>query len=78
MSVPPTGTLWLVATPIGNLGDFPPRGSEILASVELMLAAVNVNLVAFDVYLGDASSAGQIMALFARRWAAKDRLCCPS
>ena len=29
-----------------------------------MLAAVNVNLVAFDVYLGDASSAGQMMALF--------------
>ena len=36
----------------------------VLASVEVMLAAVNVNLVAFDVYLGDASSAGQIMALF--------------
>ena len=36
----------------------------VLASVELMLAAVNVNLVAFDVYLSDASSAGQMMALF--------------
>ncbi len=36
----------------------------VLASVELMLAAVNVNLVAFDVYLGDASHAGQIMTLF--------------
>jgi NADH-quinone oxidoreductase subunit K len=36
----------------------------VLASVELMLAAVNINLVAFDVYLGDASHAGQIFALF--------------
>jgi len=36
----------------------------VLASVEVMLAAVNVNLVAFDVYLGDASHAGQMMTLF--------------
>jgi NADH-quinone oxidoreductase subunit K len=36
----------------------------VLASVEVMLAAVNVNLVAFDAYLGDASHAGQMMALF--------------
>jgi len=36
----------------------------VLASVEVMLAALNVNLVAFDVYLGDASHAGQMMALF--------------
>jgi NADH-quinone oxidoreductase subunit K len=36
----------------------------VLASVEVMLAAVNVNLVAFDVYLGDAVNAGQVMALF--------------
>lgn len=36
----------------------------ILASVELMLAAVNVNLVAFDVYLQDAIHAGQIFSLF--------------
>jgi len=36
----------------------------VLASVELMLAAANVNLVAFDVYLGDASHAGQMMTLF--------------
>ena len=28
------------------------------------IPAVNVNLVAFDVYLGDTSSAGQVMALF--------------
>ena len=36
----------------------------VLASVEVMLAAVNVNLVAFDVYLGDTASTGQVMALF--------------
>lgn len=36
----------------------------VLASVEVMLAAVNVNLVAFDVYLADALHAGQMMTLF--------------
>ena len=29
-------TLWLVATPIGNLGDFSPRGAEVLGSVEML------------------------------------------
>ena len=36
----------------------------VLASVELMLAAVNINLVAFDVYLQDELHAGQIFSLF--------------
>jgi NADH-quinone oxidoreductase subunit K len=36
----------------------------ILASVELMLAAVNINLVAFDVYLSDVLHAGQVFSLF--------------
>lgn len=36
----------------------------VLASVELMLAAVNINLVTFDVYLRDATHAGQIFSLF--------------
>jgi NADH-quinone oxidoreductase subunit K len=36
----------------------------VLASVELMLAAVNINFVAFDVYLGDTTHAGQIFSLF--------------
>lgn len=31
-----TGTLWLVATPIGNLGDLPPRAVEILAGAALV------------------------------------------
>lgn len=29
-------TLWLVATPIGNLGDLSPRAVEVLAAVELV------------------------------------------
>lgn len=36
----------------------------ILLSVELMLAAVNINLVAFAAYLEDATAAGQVFALF--------------
>ncbi len=31
-----TNTLWLVATPIGNLGDLQPRAIEVLASAELV------------------------------------------
>lgn len=31
-----TGTLWLVASPIGNLGDLPPRAVEVLASCSLV------------------------------------------
>lgn len=30
------GTLWLVATPIGNLGDLPPRAIEVLGNVALV------------------------------------------
>lgn len=36
----------------------------VLASVEIMLAAVNVNLVALDAYLVDPEYAGQIFSLF--------------
>jgi NADH:ubiquinone oxidoreductase subunit K len=36
----------------------------VLLSVELMLAAVNINLVAFSSYLQDATAAGQVFALF--------------
>lgn len=36
----------------------------VLASVELMLSAVNLNLVAFDVWRGDALRSGQVLALF--------------
>ena len=36
----------------------------VLMSVELMLNAVNLNLVAFDVWLGDAMRAGQVFTLY--------------
>jgi len=36
----------------------------VLLSVELMLAAVNINFVAFDVLRQDATAGGQIFALF--------------
>ncbi|WP_129841131.1 NADH-quinone oxidoreductase subunit NuoK [Streptomyces sp. RFCAC02] len=36
----------------------------VLMSVELMLAAVSLNLVAFDVWLRDTAHAGQVLTLF--------------
>jgi NADH-quinone oxidoreductase subunit K len=36
----------------------------VLMSVELMLNAVNINLVAFDAYLRDELLAGQVFTLF--------------
>jgi 16S rRNA (cytidine1402-2'-O)-methyltransferase len=33
----PPGTLTLVATPIGNLGDMPPRGLSVLAAADVVL-----------------------------------------
>jgi 16S rRNA (cytidine1402-2'-O)-methyltransferase len=32
------GTLWLVGTPIGNLGDLPPRARDVLAEADLVAA----------------------------------------
>ena len=32
------GTLWIVATPIGSLGDVSPRAREVLAAVEVIVA----------------------------------------
>lgn len=36
----------------------------VLMSVELMLNAVNLNLVAFDAHLRDPAASGQVMTLF--------------
>lgn len=36
----------------------------LLASIELMLNATNLNLVAFDVWLRDALHSGQVLTLF--------------
>jgi NADH-quinone oxidoreductase subunit K len=36
----------------------------VLLSVELMLAAVNINFVAFDTYAQDVTAGGQIFSLF--------------
>lgn len=49
---------------LGMLGIFLNRKNVIiiLMSVELMLLAVNINLVAFSAFLGDL--AGQVFALF--------------
>ena len=49
---------------IGVFGIFVNRKNiiVILMSVELMLLAVNINLVAFSVYLGDV--VGQVFAMF--------------
>ncbi|MFP4658086.1 MAG: 16S rRNA (cytidine(1402)-2'-O)-methyltransferase [Desulfonatronovibrionaceae bacterium] len=33
-----SGRLWVVATPLGNLGDFPPRAIEVLRACSLILA----------------------------------------
>ena len=32
------GTVWIVATPLGNLGDFSPRARDVLAGVDVVLA----------------------------------------
>ena len=57
-------TLGAILFAIGVVGIFLNRRNliVILMSIELMLLAVNINLVAFSVYLGDV--VGQIFAMF--------------
>jgi len=40
------------------------NGILVLMSIEIILNAVNINLVAFDTYLADPEFTGQILALF--------------
>ncbi len=50
---------------IGSYGVLARRNAVlVLMSVELMLNAVNINLVAFDVWVHDTLHAGQSFALF--------------
>lgn len=66
MSIPLTHYLTLAAIifTIGVFGIFLNRKNVIvmLMSIELILLAVNINFVAFSVYLGDL--AGQVFAMF--------------
>ena len=57
-------TLGAVIFSIGLIGFFLNRKNiiVILMSIELILLAVNINLVAFSIYLGDL--AGQVFTLF--------------
>ena len=51
---------------IGVYGVLARRNSIlILVSIELMLNAVNINLIAFSSYIGRSEMIGQIFALFA-------------
>ncbi|MEW5803680.1 MAG: NADH-quinone oxidoreductase subunit NuoK [bacterium] len=51
---------------VGVYGVLARRNSiMILVSIELMLNAVNINLVAFSAYVGGSDLTGQIFSLFA-------------
>jgi len=58
----------LVATALFSMGLYGvitrKNAVLVLASVELMLAAVNLNLVSFDAYLRDQLHQGQMLSLF--------------
>ena len=57
-------TLGAIIFSIGIIGIFLNRKNiiVILMSIELMLLSVNINLVAFSIFLGDLT--GQVFALF--------------
>jgi NADH-quinone oxidoreductase subunit K len=59
-------TLGAIIFTLGVFGIFLNRKNVIviLMSVELMLLAVNINLVAFSKFLHDANLTGQVFALF--------------
>jgi NADH-quinone oxidoreductase subunit K len=58
-------TLGALLFSIGVYGVIARRNAVlVLMSIELMLNAVNINLVAFGAWIGDANAVGQIFALF--------------
>jgi 16S rRNA (cytidine1402-2'-O)-methyltransferase len=56
------GTLWIVATPIGSLGDLAPRAAEVLRTVELILAEDTRRARALLAHLGVAAR-GRLQSL---------------
>ena len=65
-------TLGAVIFTIGVIGIFLNRKNiiVILMSIELILLAVNINLVSFSIYLNDLS--GQVFTLFILKFAAAE------
>ena len=63
------GTLYLVGTPIGNLGDFSPRAVETLRSVDFIAAEdTRVTLKLLNHFeIRNRSSA--ILSITGRKWA---------
>jgi NADH:ubiquinone oxidoreductase subunit K len=58
-------TLGALLFSIGIYGVIARRNAVlVLMSIELMLNAVNINLIAFGAYFGDQAAVGQIFALF--------------
>jgi len=56
------GTLWIVATPIGSLGDLAPRAAEVLRTVEVILAEDTRRARALLAHLGVAAR-GRLQSL---------------
>ena len=58
-------TLGALLFSIGVYGVIARRNAVlVLMSIELMLNAVNINLIAFGAWIGDANAVGQIFGLF--------------
>jgi NADH-quinone oxidoreductase subunit K len=65
VSLPWVLTLGALLFSIGVYGVLARRNAVlVLMSIELMLNAVNINLIAFGAHLQDALAVGQIFALF--------------